>query len=59
LLRASRETIYTMNRNGTGPPYYKVGKHMHYRTSDVQATFAVCASECGWTYRRSEFTQVQ
>jgi excisionase family DNA binding protein len=59
LLQVSRETIYTWNRKRTGPPYDESGKHIRYRSSDVQATFAVCASECAKTYPRNEFAQVQ
>ena len=59
LLQVSRETIYTWSRKGIGPSHYKTGRLFHYRVSELQAMFAVCASECGGTYRRSEFAQLQ
>jgi predicted DNA-binding transcriptional regulator AlpA len=31
------QTIYTWNKNGDGPVYLKVGRHVRYRMSDVVA----------------------
>ena len=63
----SLNTVYQWNQQGSGPPYYWVGNHIKYRLSDVQQwsserraqLAAVCSSECGWTYRRDAFTQVE
>lgn len=30
-------TIYAWNYKGTGPKYIKIGKHVRYRRSDVEA----------------------
>lgn len=29
------KTVYTWNTEGTGPKYYRVGKHARYRLADV------------------------
>jgi excisionase family DNA binding protein len=31
------QTIYTWNSRGTGPKYVKVGRHVRFRRSDVDA----------------------
>ena len=31
----SRETVYYWNKMGTGPSYYRVGRHIRYIKSDV------------------------
>ena len=35
--RVSIETVYTWNRERTGPPYMRIGRHVRYRLSDVKA----------------------
>jgi hypothetical protein len=49
-----------------GPPHYKVGSKLRYRKGNAWkwlakhlVSRAVCSSECGQTYRRSEFKQVE
>jgi hypothetical protein len=58
--------IYAWNRRGVGPPHYKVGRKLRYRKSyawkwlaEHLVSRAVCSSECGGAYRRSEFKQVE
>ena len=36
MLNVSVRTVYTWKSNGTGPRAIKVGKHIRYRTSDVE-----------------------
>jgi hypothetical protein len=63
----SLTTVYGWNKQASGPPYDRVGKHIQYRLRDVQQwsskrrteLAAVCSSECGRTYRRDAFTQVE
>jgi hypothetical protein len=31
------QTVYRWNYLGTGPPYFRVGKHVRYREVDVEA----------------------
>ena len=66
LLKVPVSAIYAWNRRGVGPPFYKVGSKLRYRKSYARkwlanhlVSRAVCSSECGQTYRRSEFTQVE
>jgi excisionase family DNA binding protein len=66
LLNVPISTIYAWNRHGVGPPHYKVGRKLRYRKSNARkwlakhlVSRAVCSSECGGTYRRSEFKQVE
>ena len=65
LLKVPVSAIYAWNRRGVGPPFYKVGRKLRYRKSNARkwlakhlVSRAVC-SECGQTYRRSEFKQVE
>jgi predicted DNA-binding transcriptional regulator AlpA len=63
----SLNTVYQWNQRGSGPPYYWLGNHIKYRLSGVKQwsserrkqLAAVCSSECGRTYRRDAFTQVE
>ena len=58
----SLTTVYGWNKQASGPPYHRVGKHIQYRLSDVKQwsserraqLAAVCSSECGRTYRRDD-----
>jgi excisionase family DNA binding protein len=66
LLNVPVSAIYAWNRRGVGPPFYKVGRKLRYRKSNARNWLAehliaraVCSSECGQTYRRSEFKQVE
>jgi len=66
LLKVPVSAIYAWNRRGVGPPHYKVGRKLRYPKSyawkwlaEHLVTRAVCSSECGQTYRRSEFKQVE
>jgi predicted DNA-binding transcriptional regulator AlpA len=66
LLNVPVSTIYGWNRHGVGPPHYKVGSKLRYRKGNAWkwlakhlVSRAVCSSECGQTYRRSEFKQVE
>jgi excisionase family DNA binding protein len=66
LLKVPVSTIYSWNRQGAGPPYYKIGKSLRYRGSDVLRWVkvnlvpkAVCTGECGQSYPRRKFTQVE
>jgi excisionase family DNA binding protein len=66
LLKMPVSAIYAWNRRGVGPPFYKVGRKLRYRKSNARKWLAkhlvaraVCSSECGQTYRRSEFKQVE
>ena len=66
LLKVPVSAIYAWNRRGVGPPFYKVGRKLRYRKSNARnwlgehlVSRAVCSSECGQTYRRSEFKQVE
>ena len=66
LLNVPVSTIYGWKRRGVGPPYYKVGRKLRYRKSDARkwlaehlVSRAVCSSECGQTYRRSEFEKIE
>ena len=31
------QTVYSWNSDGTGPPYFKAGRHARYRLADVIA----------------------
>lgn len=63
----SLNTVSQWNQQGSGPPYYWIGNHIKYRVSHVQQwsrerraqLAAVCSSECGRTYRRDAFTQIE
>jgi excisionase family DNA binding protein len=66
LLKVSVSTIYSWNRQGVGPPHHKIGKSLRYRGSDVVRWVreslvpkAVCAGECGQSYPRRKFMQVE
>ena len=66
LLNVPVSTIYGWKRRGEGPPYYKVGRKLRYRKSDARkwlaehlVSRAVCSSECGGTYRRSDFEEIE
>jgi predicted DNA-binding transcriptional regulator AlpA len=66
LLKVPVSTIYSWNRQGAGPPHHKIGKSLRYRGSDVLrwskenlVPKAVCAGECGQSYPRRKFTQVE
>jgi excisionase family DNA binding protein len=66
LLKVPLNTIYKWNKSGTGPPFYMIGKGIRYRMGHVQrwraeqdGGLAVCSSQCGRTYPRSAFTQVE
>jgi excisionase family DNA binding protein len=37
LLNVSRDTIYKERQLGTGPPGYRIGKHLRWKRSDVDA----------------------
>lgn len=37
-------TVYSWQARGTGPKFYKVGKHVRYRMSDVDAWMNMRAS---------------
>jgi hypothetical protein len=59
-------TIYAWRRMGYGPPGNRTGKRISYRPSDVQRWMVeqgmvrtVCGGECGRTYWRRKFTQVE
>jgi predicted DNA-binding transcriptional regulator AlpA len=63
----SLNTVDQWNQQSSGPPYYWVGNHVKYRLSDVQQwsserrkqLAAVCSSECGRTYRRDAFKEIE
>jgi excisionase family DNA binding protein len=66
LLNVPISTIYAWNRHGGGPPHYKVGGKLRYRRGNARTWLAqhlvsraVCSSECGQTYRRSEFEKIE
>jgi predicted DNA-binding transcriptional regulator AlpA len=66
LLKVPVSTIYSWNRQGAGPPHYKIGKSLRYRGSDVLrwakenlVPKAVCTGKCGQSYPRRKFTQVE
>jgi excisionase family DNA binding protein len=66
LLKVPVSAIYAWNRRGVGPPHYKVGRKLRYRKSDARkwlakhlVSRAVCGSECGGTYRRSDFEEIE
>ena len=42
-------TVYAWNHKATGPRYVRIGRHVRYRASDVEAWF----SERGATTRRA------
>jgi hypothetical protein len=51
---------------GYGPPCNRIGKRISYRASDLQRWMAeqgmvqtVCEGDCGGTYWRRQFTQVE
>jgi hypothetical protein len=51
---------------GYGPLGYRIGKRISYRPSDVQRWMVeqglvktVCGGECGGTFWRRQFTQVE
>jgi hypothetical protein len=59
-------TIYAWRRMGYGPLGYRIGKRISYRPSDVQRWMVeqglvktVCGGECGGTFWRRQFTQVE
>lgn len=35
MLKLSRETIYTLRKNGTGPRGYRVGRQLRFSRNDV------------------------
>jgi excisionase family DNA binding protein len=66
LLNVPVSAIYAWNRRGVGPPHYKVGRKLRYQKSDARkwlakhlVSRAVCSSDCGQTYRQSEFKRVE
>jgi excisionase family DNA binding protein len=66
LLKVPVSAIYAWNRRGVGPPHYKVGRKLRYRKGNARkwlanhlVSRAVCSSECGQTYRRREFEQLE
>jgi Helix-turn-helix domain len=65
-LKVPVATIYAWRRMGYGPPGNRIGKRISYRASDLQRWMAeqgmvqtVCGGECGGTYWRRQFTQVE
>ena len=36
-LQVKVDTVYQWNRRGTGPKFIRVGRHLRYRVSDVDA----------------------
>jgi predicted DNA-binding transcriptional regulator AlpA len=59
-------TVYTWNKNRTGPAYVSIGKHLRYSKGDVliwlskqNGDWAVCSSQCGRPYPRSKFKPVE
>jgi excisionase family DNA binding protein len=39
LLKYPVQTVYTWTRDGTGPLFYKIGKHNRYKLSEVMEWF--------------------
>jgi excisionase family DNA binding protein len=40
LLKIPKQTIYRWNVMGSGPPYYRLGKHARWKRSEVMAWVA-------------------
>ena len=40
LLQRSHRTLETWRRNGTGPPFIRIGRRVVYRRSDIEAWLA-------------------
>jgi hypothetical protein len=62
LFGVSINRLYKLIQSGKGPAYYRVGKSIYYRGSDLLGhdgeQRALCASECGRIYRRDAFKEV-
>ena len=39
LLKMRKQTLYKRTSNGTGPPFYRVGRHNRWRRSEVLSWF--------------------
>jgi excisionase family DNA binding protein len=39
LLKIKRATLYRRTSQGTGPPFYKIGKHNRWKRGEVMAWF--------------------
>jgi len=39
LLKMKKATLYRHTSQGTGPPFYKIGKHNRWKRSEVMAWF--------------------
>jgi excisionase family DNA binding protein len=39
LLKIQKATLYRRTSQGTGPPFYKIGKHNRWKRSEVMAWF--------------------
>jgi excisionase family DNA binding protein len=39
LLKMRKATLYRRTSQGTGPPFYKIGKHNRWKRSEVMAWF--------------------
>ena len=39
LLKIKKATLYRHTSQGTGPPFYKIGKHNRWKRSEVMAWF--------------------
>ncbi|MGI8753977.1 MAG: helix-turn-helix transcriptional regulator [Acidimicrobiales bacterium] len=42
LIKAPLATVYQWNHRGTGPKALKIGRHLRFRRSDVDAWLAGC-----------------
>ena len=39
MLKIKKATLYRHTSQGTGPPFYKIGKHNRWKRSEVMAWF--------------------
>jgi excisionase family DNA binding protein len=45
LLKIKQATLYRHTSRGTGPPFYKIGKHNRWKRGEVMAWFAAHLDE--------------
>ena len=47
LLKIKKAMLYRHTSQGTGPPFYKIGKHNRWKRSEVMAWFDAHLDGCG------------
>jgi excisionase family DNA binding protein len=47
LLKIEKRTLYKRTSEGTGPPFYKIGRHNRWKRSEVLAWFEAHRADIG------------